>query len=210
MKKLLIITSYISYPEKINPTFFEGFDYIICADGGYIKAEAYGVKPDAIIGDFDSSPAINGENITVLPIEKDMTDTEAAIDMGYNMGARDITVLGGLGGRLDHTLGNIALLEKYVEKLEHMEFVDGQNKIYMLLPGYYTYHPDDYRFFSLVSYTEECTGITYTGFKYPLNNHTLPYSTTLGISNEMAEPTGTLEFKTGHLLVIRSRDIDND
>lgn len=210
MKKLLVITSYICYPEKIKHSFFKEFDYIICADGGYIKAEALGIKPDAVIGDFDSSPAIEGEAITKLPIEKDMTDTEAAIDMGYNMGYRHITVLGGLGGRLDHTLGNIALLEKYVDQVEHMEIVDGQNKIYMLLPGRYIYHPDDYRFFSLVSYTEKCTGITYTGFKYPLNNHTLPYSTTLGISNEMSDNTGTLEFKTGHLLVIRSRDIDKD
>ena len=74
-------------------------------------------------------------NVIKLPMEKDMTDSEAAIDLAVSEGAGHITGMGGLGGRFDHTMGNMGMLAKYCGKLDHMAFVDGQNYVFMTEPG---------------------------------------------------------------------------
>ena len=110
--KALIILSFV---EKIDVSHLNAIssisDYIICADGGVDIAKTYGIMPDCVIGDFDST--INSNRLDclyiTLPSEKDFTDTEAAINHAIELGIRDITVYGGIGGRLDHTLGNVGL-----------------------------------------------------------------------------------------------------
>ena len=61
-------------------------------------------------------------------------------------------------------------------------------------------------YISLIPYTEKVTGITLTGFKYPLTNETLEIGISRGISNELLERTGTIEIKEGILMVVRSVD----
>lgn len=82
--------------------------------------------PDCVIGDFDST--INTTDLIAFISHyrlrrSDFTDTEAAINHAIELGIRDITVYGGIGGRLDHTFGN-GLFEKYLGKLDHPEFMD--------------------------------------------------------------------------------------
>ena len=133
MNNTLIITAHVEYLHEIRLDYTQ-FNKIICADGGLLIAREIGLSPDLLIGDYDSMDIPDIDGIIKLPMEKDMTDTEAAIDLAVFYGATHVTILGGLGGRFDHTMGNLGMLAKYCDKLEHIAFVDGQNYIFMMSP----------------------------------------------------------------------------
>ena len=87
-------------------------DYVIAADRGYDSLMAYGVNPDLVVGDFDSLGEVpNHPNVIQLPAEKDDTDMVFALRQGLDLGYRRFVMLGGVGGRLEHTLGNLQLLD---------------------------------------------------------------------------------------------------
>ena len=205
MKTGLIITSHIDHMDHLSVSAGD-YDLVICADGGYSRAKELGIDADLLIGDYDSMKRPR-EEVILLPTEKDMTDSEAAIDLAVNEGCDDITVLGGLGGRFDHTMGNIGMLAKYCGKEAVLRFVDGQNEVGMLPPGEYRLNKGNYKYLGLIAYGGSCEGITLRGVKYPLTDFTLTDETTRGVSNEITEGEAELTFRTGLLMTIRSRDI---
>lgn len=205
MRKTLIVTSHVEHMDSL-PFDPSSFDRIICADGGLLCAEKLGLTPDLLIGDYDSCPQPEGDLIK-LPMEKDMTDGEAAIDLAVARGAEHITVLGGLGGRFDHTMGNIGMLAKYCGKLSHLAFADGQNYVFMAPPSSLTVPRTSYTYLGLISYGTSVSGLTLRGVKYPLTNHLLTNDTTLGVSNEITEDAAVITFTEGRLLIILSKDM---
>ncbi len=224
MEQALIITSYIDHSGLLSPEAVSGYaavpdTTVICADGGYLNAKALGIRPDILIGDYDSSAQPDvaavqsaGEDLILLPRVKDMTDSEAAIDLAVERGISRILVLGGLGGRFDHTMGNVGMLAKYCGKTAFLAFLDGQNLMYMLPPGTYelprrqvvTY----FTYLGLIAYAGAVEGLSISGCKYELKDHTLTPDTTLGVSNEILDGSAAVSFDAGKLLVIHSRDID--
>jgi thiamine pyrophosphokinase len=91
---------------------------ILAADSGLVAAEAAGYHPDWIVGDMDSLPDISclsrypEEKILRYPVDKDYTDTELALQLARKQGVDEIWLLGGGGGRLDHTLAIVALFDR--------------------------------------------------------------------------------------------------
>ena len=79
-------------------------DFVICCDGGYKAAVAMGLKPDLLVGDFDSLQEPLPKNVEILrfPIEKDDTDSMLAVREGLRRGYSRFVLLFSLGGRLDH------------------------------------------------------------------------------------------------------------
>lgn len=211
MKKCLILTSLIDGAGEIPHRFSEETD-VICADAGLRYAKEFGLTPKYLIGDYDSGtkPASEdipaGAQLTVLPCEKDMTDSEAAVDLACSKGYDHISVLGGLGGRFDHTMGNIGLLCKYAGTGVQLSFEDGQNKIFMLTPGTHTISKNRFKYLGLIAYNGPVSGLTVTGTRYTLSDHTLTADTTLGVSNEITGSTAEVSFTDGFLLVIQSSD----
>lgn len=203
--KVLIFTSHIEKFDniKINK---DNYDAFICADKGHLFASQLNIKADYYIGDYDSSSKPVYADCIVLPCEKDVTDSEAAIDLAIEKGFNNITVLGGLGGRFDHTMGNIGLLSKYLDKAEHIAFVDGSNYVFMLLPGIHEIPRNSYKYMGLISYGDTVENLTLRGTKYALENHNLNNSTTLGVSNEIIADKSVISFTSGKLLVILSND----
>ena len=128
----------LSYMECVTPDMAqelaESADYIIAADGGQNRAREFGLQPDCVIGDFDSTTLNEDFDCLYItyPAEKDLTDTEAALTHALEKGCRNVILLGGMGGRLDHTMGNIGLLDKYYNSFDHMEFIDGKNRMELL------------------------------------------------------------------------------
>ena len=209
----LIVTSRVDGAEQLNIDL-SAYDAVICADRGLQVAEALdllGDVPVYLIGDYDSgSPPTEAERaaasgLVVLPTVKDMTDSEAAIDLAVSKGFERIHVLGGLGGRFDHSMGNLGMLAKYVEdpRVSELWFEDGQNRVFLKTPGTFRFD-----FFGLIAYGGPVEGLTITGAKYPLAGHTLTPDTTLGVSNEVAAntPFAEVTHTKGHLLVILSKD----
>lgn len=170
---------------------------VICADGGAENALALGLKPDVVIGDRDSY----GRADIALPAEKDMTDMEACIDYALQTGFEEIALLGASGGRLDHFLGNIGLLERAGERAF---ILDRNHEIRMANGRPYTVGPPHrYRYFSVVPLDETVTGVTVTGAKYTLDHAALRRAATVGVSNEpLPGQSLAVSVKNGKALLI--------
>ncbi|MBQ5390663.1 MAG: thiamine diphosphokinase, partial [Clostridia bacterium] len=132
MKKALIITGgYLNIKAvSVKP---EDFDLILAADSGYLTADKLNIVPNIILGDFDSSaiPKTNAE-ILKVPAEKDETDTMLACTVAMERGATELLILGGTGGRADHFLSNLFLLESLSDKGITATLCDGENTIRVL------------------------------------------------------------------------------
>ena len=155
----------LSYMECVTPEMAQDLaetaDYIIAADGGQNRAREFGLQPDCVIGDFDSTTLNEDFDCLYItyPAEKDLTDTEAALTHALEKGCRNVILLGGMGGRLDHTMGNIGLLDKYYSSFDHMEFIDGKNRMELLRDSDRTLKRDvRYKYFGLVSLNAEASG----------------------------------------------------
>ena len=203
----------LSYMECVTPDMAqelaETADYIIAADGGQNRAREFGLQPDCVIGYFDSTTLNEDFDCLYItyPADKDLTDTEAALTHALEKGCRNVILLGGMGGRLDHTMGNIGLLDKYYSSFDHMEFIDGKNKMELLKDSGRTLKRDArYKYFGLVSLNAEASGIDIRGAKYELTGASLERASTLGVSNEFSEDTVDIYVREGTLLIVRSAD----
>lgn len=184
-----------------------GADCIICADGGANYAYQLGLKPDYIIGDMDSiNPEISGfyagrgAVVKKYPRSKDFTDTQLALSLAQQIGAREIMVLGSLGGRLDHTLSN---LHAGMEAAEHgIQVVHYTPEcIVYLLKGKMVLSGHKGDLVSVLPLTERAAGVYETGFEYPLDNVVLEMRNPFAVSNVMSGSTAEIRAKSGILLV---------
>jgi len=117
-------------------------DAVICADGGLRHVRPLGVAPDLITGDFDSVCGAlldeyrdGGVPIERLPVEKDFTDTETAVERAVGRGCGAVLILGALGSRADHVYANLQLLFKYALRGVRVALADANNAAAVLTPG---------------------------------------------------------------------------
>ena len=194
--------------------------WVIAVDKGLMSAYELSLPVDMIVGDFDS---VDGEilasyqnkkdgsipEIIYLQPEKDMTDTQVAIEQGMEHFTyqEEIVIIGATGTRLDHVLANINLL--MIPLYHHVKIciLDRNNKIYLAKEGFTLIKSNCFgRYVSLLPFTECVTGLTLQGFKYPLQEHTLTQGNSLGVSNEVIGERASVTFASGILIVIESKD----
>lgn len=190
------------------------YDYIICADGGLNKVKKLQLIPNLIVGDFDSVDkalldsflALNIETIK-FPPEKDYTDMELAIDIAVKKGFDHITLLCATGTRLDHTLANILLIEKYYNKGINVEIVDNHNIIKLISDNtdLNVYKMNEH-FVSIVPISKKLIGLTLENFKYPLDDVEVKRGEALLISNEVTNEKGRIVLKKGTAILFLSKD----
>lgn len=204
--------------EQSTLTYLKGknFDRVIAADSGLDHAEKLGIMPTDILGDFDSLEdkgfldACRKKGITVhtFPSRKDYTDTHLALLYAKDLQASSVTILGATGSRYDHSLANIGLLSWLADQGIEATIVDEHNEMEILKgPAVKEYKKESrWPFFSLLAWGGEVTGVTLKGFSYPLEDGTLTPDISLGVSNEITLENAQLRLKSGHLLVVRSRD----
>lgn len=193
-------------------------DYTIVADSGMEFMRRAMLVPDMIIGDFDS---VEPETLEFFRTEcvqkgivwrelnpvKDDTDTEFAIRQAMALGTKEITILGGTGTRLDHVLGNIALLGIGLEEGITIQLVDVHNRIRMINKPLQLKRKEQFgNMVSLLPYSGEVKGLTLKGFKYPLQDFTMRGFSSLGISNEIVAEVAEISFEEGNLIVIEAGD----
>ena len=180
--------------------------FIIAADGGLEHTELLGIKPDVIMGDFDSAEKPDSDCI-VYPTEKDYTDSFLAAKYAYDNGYRTIHMYGCIGGkRLDHTVANIAMLEYFAKlRCDITLHADGQLVQAFCADGdAVSVLFDDAKkgYISLFAVGGNVDGLTVKGLKYELDNYTLTSAFPLGISNEFINSTAEISFNNGTLLII--------
>jgi thiamine pyrophosphokinase len=183
--------------------------FILCADGGIRHCKKILVNPNVLISDFDSSEKEHFENCEVItfPCEKDDTDFSLCIKKAIELGFKKIIAFGALGGRIDHTIGAIQMLEYCLQNGMECALCDYKNKVFMLPPNKKISIPlNKNENVSLFSYSKECTGVTLNGMKYPLEDATLTRDFPLAISNKVISQEGSVIFKKGVLLLVLSQD----
>ena len=194
--------------ERLRP-LLKTDDWFIAADGGGRLAAALGVKPAVLVADFDSSapPDTGGDmEIVRLPMEKDWTDTQAAAMLALDRGYRDFLLLGCTGGRLDHTLANIAVLLYLLRRGADALMADERNFLRLYGPGRYRVERRAGYKLSLFPYGGEVEGITVKNVRYPLEKARLTPDNSLGVSNEFLENPAEISFDKGVLMVFLSKD----
>ena len=174
------------------------------ADIGLKHLEALDVKPALIVGDFDShcNPHLDVETI-VLPCEKDDTDTVFAVKTMVQRGYDDFLLIGVIGARLDHTLGNVSIL-LYLDSLgKKAEIVDDYSEMQIVSKDEVSIE-DKYPFFSLLNITGCARGITIRDAKYPLDGAEITCEYQYGVSNEILPgKTAKISVRDGKLLLIK-------
>ncbi len=183
-------------------------DYIICADGGYKHLSKIGIKPDLLVGDFDSLNFFNLsaekpdiKNIIKLPVEKDETDTLFALKKAFEKNADKIIIYAGLGTRFDHSYANVCLLDLCLKNKILATVTDGYNSVY-LIDDEISFKNEKGKTVSIYSFSEKCEGIISKGLKYPLNNYTLEKTDIIGTSNIIEDDEAFIKINSGKLLVI--------
>lgn len=186
--------------------YIKNDDFIVACDGGLYNTDALGVTPDLIVGDFDShpTPSLPVETIA-LPCEKDDTDTVFAVREAEKRGYDDFLLLGVVGGRLDHTLGNVSIL-LYLDSRGHRgKIVDdfGEAEIVSRSPAKIG---DEFSYFSLLAVSGAADGVTIKNAKYPLEDGRIESEYQYGISNEVIPGCeATVTVRSGKLLLCRIR-----
>ncbi len=187
----------------------EADDLLIAADSGWNNAVVLGAKPDILLGDFDSLGKKNlpdGPEIYQVPAEKDLTDTQLAVEMALSRGATELVIVGGLSGRLDHTLSNLAILEHLNEKKIPAIITNGQNRARFVRCGGALVPRGGFKYLSLLAADETVKGVTVKGCKYPLTNAKLKKTYQYAVSNEIEGNCALVEVKKGGLYIIESSD----
>lgn len=194
-------------------------DRIIAVDGGLAAVDFLKLRPTHIVGDFDTvEPELlekyqsDGRiQIRSFRPEKDLTDSQIAVELALELNSTQIVLFGATGSRLDHVLGNLHLLAMAEQRGVSCELLDKNNRISLLDAG--KEHPVSKRtqygrYISLIPFTDRVEGITLKGFHYPLTDFTMTRfeNPTLGISNELAEETGSIRLSDGILVCVESKD----
>ena len=199
-------------------------DLIIAADSGYNNASRLGVRPGLLLGDLDSidrkklaPDELEHIEKIIVPAIKDDTDTQLAVDTALSRGADKIYIISGLGGRLDHTLSSVFLLEYIADRGADAVMTDGQSRVRvmktagepvtLLIPKTFD-GENGFKYLSVVPLTDECEGVRISGVFYPLDGVTLERRYSYAVSNEITSDHAEITLERGTMLVIESRDLN--
>ena len=206
MKRCVIVGGAGIADYEFVRSYLNEDDYVVYCDCGLKHMDALERRPDLIVGDFDSheNPNLDVETI-VLPTIKNDTDTVFAVKEALGRGFEDFLLLGVVGARLDHTLGNVSILlmldtmgkkAKIVDDYSEMEIVS--DKIAEV--------DDFWQYFSLLNITGVAEDITITNAKYEIQDAEIDTDWQYGVSNEpLPGQTTQIKVGNGRLLLVRVR-----
>jgi len=200
MKSALIANGQIDDLQKLLPLIQE-HDRIVAVDGGLKYCKKGNFSPVSFVGDFDSCPKDLFQEFSKLPStslqsDKDQTDLEVAIENEWKQGAKEITLFGAWGNRIDHSLTNALLLGRYPNKLR----LQTETELLFAIQGKVKISPKKGQTISLIPLFGPAKGIHTTGLKWELKNGRLDYGF-IGISNISLTKEVVIEIEEGILLV---------
>jgi thiamine pyrophosphokinase len=226
-----IITGGDVLLKNIHIELAEG-DLVIAADSGYETAKKLKLPVDVLVGDMDSIKVELPKNVETvkLPAEKDVTDTEAAVEIAIERGAESICIVGGIGTRVDHTLASIGILEgieglfsaplgkrrkffglakqaRYSRRI-YATLTNGYNRVRFIRNDSVIIPRSPYfKYLSLICADEFVKGVQLDGVKYPLKNAKLcRRSQYYTVSNEIEGNCAFVSVRNGGVYIIESFD----
>ncbi len=222
MDNILISSNGDYFSDRLEN--IDSFDYIIAVDGGIRHLVKLGIKPHLWVGDMDSSRdfAVEKEfldeiKIQKLPEKKDISDSDYAIEKALELKPKRITLIGGIGSRIDHSIFNINLFLSLKSKGIDCVILDGKQELSFVSAG--TYLDKDLakekeeievlienkkgKTFSIVPFSD-INSLSLNGFEYPLNNRNLDKYTNLTLSNKIESNKASIKVKDGEFLIVIS------
>ena len=196
-------------------------DFVIAVDGGLSHLIRQGIRPDFLLGDFDSLGPENAEiaagyramgdsSFLELPVEKDDTDTMAAAKLGIEKGYTEFLIYGGLGARLDHTMANIQTLAWILRHGGQGWLLDRETSVTVIGEGRFVIPESFEGTVSLFSLDTELRDVSIRGMKYNLENAAVRNDFPLGCSNEtLPGIQGEIEIGAGMALVVLTENLIN-
>lgn len=179
-------------------------DFIICADGGLEYARKLNIRPDLVVGDFDSfkgDKAEIAEKTITLDTHKDETDTLCCINEGIKTGCDTFLLLSALGGRFDHSFANLSLLQYLTDK-NCKGYIKTENEtVTMLKEGSYCFENLKGKTFSLFPFGCDKAVVSYKNTEYPLKNTEILSSTAVGISNVFTDCKSEITIHSGYAIL---------
>jgi thiamine pyrophosphokinase len=206
MHWVLLANGPLTLSPVIRQVIFSA-DRLIGVDGGSRHLRPLDVRPHLAVGDMDSIPQDllqdyrqAGVELHLHPPKKDATDLELALELALARGATRISILGGTGGRLDHTLGNLFLLSRCLPAGVPARIMDQEQCVH-LTDQSLSISGAIGDTLSLLPATPEACGVSLSGLEYPLNDATLTFGTSWGMSNVFVETQATVTLRSGRLFV---------
>lgn len=179
-------------------------DYVMCADSGYAAAVKAGIKPDVVTGDFDSYTGALPGNCEVVRLrpEKDDTDTFHCVNLALERGFRRFVLLAATGGRLDHTLANLCVLEHLALRGAQGIILSEKETVMLLAEGTHCFNGRRGQTFSVFPFGCGSVELTYKGARYPLNRGKLTHSFPMGVSNVFESDEAEITVHDGQGLIL--------
>jgi|LGOV01.1.fsa_nt_gb thiamine pyrophosphokinase len=208
MNILVLGSGNVDDYNQIEEKLLKSYDYIISVDGGAKHLEPLDLKPDLLIGDFDSidyellNQYKDIADVESYNSEKDETDSELAFMKVEELKPEIVHVVGFLGGRTDHTLNNVMLLIRY--KNINIQLIDEKNIVFYCNKSCKIQKREGYYLSLLV--LSDIKGLNLSGVKYPLIDKNIKFPSSLTISNQIIENEASIEYSEGKLIAILSKD----
>lgn len=210
--KVLVVTGGNPPRLELLYEYSKKSDLIIGADKGCDFLYKGKVKPDYILGDFDSVQKETLKYFEDLGIkenkykkEKDDTDTKIAIDLAITKGAKEIYILGATGTRIDHVLSNLGLMLLGLKHSVKVEIIDDYNRIF-LTDKNLNIKGNKGDIVSFHAYSEMVENLSIKGAKYELSNYNLSLGDGITTSNEFLDKEIEITFDKGKLIIFYSKD----
>jgi thiamine pyrophosphokinase len=205
MRKTALIIANGDPPQKKRVVLLaKQAGAVICADGGANTALKMGIVPNAIVGDLDSIHAealVKFRRVTIHEDGNDeTTDLEKAIAWAIQSKFDRITVVGASGRRLDHTVGNLAVMPKFYPDAI-ITLVDDSGEV-CYVGREHSFEAEKGDVVSLIPLSR-CEGVFTRGLKYALEGEVLELGVREGTSNIVVTSPVSVKVKKGHLLLFK-------
>ena len=126
-----------------------------------------------------------------------------AVKEGIERGYKEFIIIGAIGKRFDHTLGNVSILlyldncgcnGKIIDDYSEIEIVSKEAKLI----------EDTYNYFSILNIGQLVDGVTIENAKYCLNGAQITNYYPIGVSNEVIKgKCAKVSVSSGQLLLIK-------
>ena len=215
-KFVIFLNGEYKYSQEFMDRLVSEETICFCADGGANFAFQYGKVPEMIIGDLDSIEKkvleyYKSKNVLIkkFPKDKDFTDFELIlkeinkISKNKNF-VEKIFVVGGIGKRIDMTLSNLFIMEKY----KNLVFLQENEEIFYAEKSFVLKNKKEYEF-SIIPISEKVEKLTLKGFKFETDKIDVKRESSRLVSNVIVENEASVEFENGKLIIILKNNNKN-
>ena len=215
-KYVIFLNGEYKYSQKFMDKLVSENAACFCADGGANFAFKYGKMPEVIVGDLDSIEKkvleyYKSKNILIkkFPKDKDFTDFELIlkeinkISENKNF-VEKIFVVGGLGKRIDMTLSNLFIMEKY----KNLVFLQENEEIFYAEKSFVLKNKKEYEF-SIIPISEKVEKLTLKGFKFETDKIDVKRKSSRLVSNVICRDEASVEFESGKMIIVLKNNNKN-